>query len=290
MRSRGTLLAVIGLSVIVLAVAGGMVTAYSWLSGRWSTPPPPVVPLCQATVGGTTASLEPDQARNAAIIAGVAASRDLVPRAVSIGLATAMQESALRNLDYGDLDSLGLFQQRPSMGWGTVEQVMDPVYAAGKFFEVMVTVDDWQTADIGSVAQAVQRSGYPDAYDQHVPDARTLASALSGETPEAWSCIVPAGSAPDPDRLQQGLTTAYGNALQAVVTPAAGGKPAALTITTASEAVAWSVAAYAQSWASETGVTAVTTGAYQWSPSPDTYAQWTTYEGQASPTTVIVMF
>ena len=89
-----------------------------------------------------------------------------------IALATAQQESRLRNLDYGDRDSLGLFQQRPSQGWGTEAQVQDPVYAAGKFYDGLVKVPDWETGRLTEIAQAVQRSA---ASRRRTSSGRTMA-------------------------------------------------------------------------------------------------------------------
>ena len=97
-----------------------------------------------------------------------------------IAIATANQESSLYNLDYGDQDSLGLFQQRPSQGWGTPAEIMDPTYAATKFYEALVKVPDWQTVPLTQAAQAVQESGYPDAYAQWQTDAEYLVSTVSG--------------------------------------------------------------------------------------------------------------
>src|SRR3712207_3574887 len=90
-----------------------------------------------------------------------------------------MQESRLRNLDYGDRDSLGLFQQRPSQGWGTPGQVQDPVYAAGTFYDHLVTVPGWDSGRLTDVAQAVQRSGFPEAYQKHEGAAVELTAALA---------------------------------------------------------------------------------------------------------------
>ena len=97
-----------------------LLTAVTLLVGCGVQAPVVIPPRqrCVAQVGGTTAELDLEQARNAAIIAGVAIQRGLAPRAASIALATAFQESDIRNLDYGDRDSIGLFQQRPSQGWG----------------------------------------------------------------------------------------------------------------------------------------------------------------------------
>ncbi|MFE2140372.1 C40 family peptidase [Streptomyces sp. NPDC059456] len=95
-----------------------------------------------------------------------------------VALATAIQESRLRNLSGGDRDSLGLFQQRPSQGWGTPEQIRDPVYAATKFYKGLLEVRGWEQMTITQAAQAVQRSGFPDAYAQWEPLARALQQAI----------------------------------------------------------------------------------------------------------------
>ncbi len=136
-------------------------------------------PLAYCTLPDTSVALSAEQLENARTIAQVGVDRGLPERAIVIALATAMQESTLRNLDYGDRDSLGLFQQRPSQGWGTPEQVQDPVYAAGRFYDWLVTVPSWQTGRLTEVAQAVQRSGFPEAYQKHEPMAQELTTALA---------------------------------------------------------------------------------------------------------------
>jgi hypothetical protein len=149
-------------------------------------------PSCSATVSGTTVHLTPEQMGNAATIAGIAQRRGLPARAATIGIATAMQESELVNVDYGDRDSLGLFQQRPSQGWGTAAQVQDPVYATNAFYDVLVKVEGYRSLPITKAAQKVQRSAFPDAYGQHEPEARVLASALAGYSPAALTCTLDA--------------------------------------------------------------------------------------------------
>jgi hypothetical protein len=124
-------------------------------------------------------ALTTEQVGNARTIAAVGRDRGLPEQAVVIALATAMQESRLRNLDYGDRDSLGLFQQRPSQGWGTPEQVQDPVYAAGKFYDGLVRVPGWDTRRLTDAADAVQRSAFPEAYQQHQELAQQLAATLT---------------------------------------------------------------------------------------------------------------
>ena len=113
-------------------------------------------------------ALTEEQLANAGTIVGVGKGMGLPPRAWVIAIATALQESVLINLDYGDRDSVGLFQQRPSQGWGTVEQIMDPQYSAREFYDAFADVaaadPQWQTRPLTQVAQRVQRSGFPEAY------------------------------------------------------------------------------------------------------------------------------
>jgi hypothetical protein len=145
---------------------------------------------CQV-VGESTGAIYrmvPDQLANASTIADLAMRRGLPQQAVVVALATAMQESKLTNLDYGDRDSIGLFQQRPSQGWGSKEQLIDPIYAAGKFYDALVKVASWQSLPIAAAAQAVQRSGFPDAYASWQPRATALAAALTGSTDLRLTC------------------------------------------------------------------------------------------------------
>lgn len=148
---------------------------------------------CTATVGTDSYDLTPEQADNAALIAGIAVARSLPPRAASIAIATAMQESSLRNLDHGDdagPDSRGLFQQRPSQGWGTQEQVMTPNYAAGAFYDALVEVPGYEALPLTVAAQTVQRSAFPNAYATRESQGRAYASALTGQSPAALTCVL----------------------------------------------------------------------------------------------------
>jgi cell wall-associated NlpC family hydrolase len=95
-----------------------------------------------------------------------------------VALATALQESGLRNLAYGDRDSLGLFQQRPSQGWGSADQILDPVHASTRFFEALEEVSGWESMTVAQAAQAVQRSAFPDAYAKWEPLATALQKAV----------------------------------------------------------------------------------------------------------------
>jgi hypothetical protein len=179
---------------------------------------------CTARASGHTVSLSTSQAENAALIASVAARRDLPARAVSIALTTAYQESKLENVEYGDSDSLGLFQQRPSQGWGTPQQILNRAYATNAFFDALVKVPGYQTMDITRAAQEVQRSAYPTAYRAHEQDGRVLASALTGNSPAALSCVV---DAPDlhHQRMQADGLTARANTVRAAIRAAYGDLP-----------------------------------------------------------------
>jgi hypothetical protein len=168
-----------------LVVAAAVVVGVAWETENKGVPGVPG----HCTVAGLSMTLTAEQVANAATIAAVGRDRGLPERAVVIALATAQQESRLRNLDYGDRDSLGLFQQRPSSGWGTDAQVQDPVYAAGKFYDHLVGVPDWETGRLTDVAQAVQRSAFPEAYQQWSELAEKLAAAQISELPDQITCI-----------------------------------------------------------------------------------------------------
>ncbi|WP_324276249.1 hypothetical protein [Blastococcus brunescens] len=164
-------------------MAAAILVGVAWDHGNGAAPSSDACVL-----PGSGVAVTPEQIGNARIIAQVARDRGLPDRAVVIALATAQQESTLRNLDYGDRDSLGLFQQRPSQGWGTEAQVQDPVYAAGKFYDWLVTVPNWETGRLTDVAQAVQRSGYPELYQQHEAMAVELTAALGPDGSGSPAC------------------------------------------------------------------------------------------------------
>ncbi len=161
---------------------------------------------CLASAEGRTVELEIDQAENAATIASVGQSRALPARAVTIALATAYQESDLHNIGHGDRDSIGLFQQRPSQGWGSEEQIQDPVYAANAFYDALVKVPAYTELEITVAAQEVQRSAFPEAYADHEADARVLASALTGNSQAALTCTVKVADVAAESMAADGLT------------------------------------------------------------------------------------
>ncbi|MEU9164942.1 hypothetical protein AB0D29_32280 [Streptomyces sp. NPDC048424] len=207
-RRRRPLRAAVGL-LVLLAVVGYFAVQRASNGGGGA-------PFCVARVysgnyDGTSESYEmsPEQAANAATIAAVGVAKGLPDRAVTIALATAMQESALRNLDHGDRDSLGLFQQRPSMGWGTPEQITDPVYSAGIFYDHLVDVPGYSRLPLTVAAQKVQRSGFPQAYAKHEPDATVLTAAFGGDGILECGGPEPAGPG-DPEKVRNELIRIFG--------------------------------------------------------------------------------
>ncbi|MFE5308319.1 hypothetical protein [Isoptericola sp. NPDC056605] len=187
-RRRGRRRATGAALAAVLVVGAGATAGVVWILNRVDAPS---VQRCAAELDGTSWYLTPVQADNAALIVGTSVQRGLPGRAATIGLATALQESRLVNIDYGDRDSVGLFQQRPSQGWGTVDEIMDPVYSTGRFYDGLVEVDGYEDLEVTVAAQAVQRSAFPEAYAQHETRSRAWASALTGHSPGAITCDLP---------------------------------------------------------------------------------------------------
>ncbi|WP_435879311.1 heavy metal transporter [Streptomyces mutabilis] len=204
-KRRGRLLRSGAASMVLLAVAG-------YLAVKYVTADAPGCKVVSAKDGGATYEFTPEQAVNAATITAVGTARDLPERAVTIALATALQESTLRNIDHGDRDSLGLFQQRPSQGWGSPEEIMDPAYSAGMFYDHLVEVPDYTRLPLTVAAQRVQRSGFPDAYAKHEPDAALLAAALTGRSGATLTCEGRPGAtrAGGPDAVRAALVRDFG--------------------------------------------------------------------------------
>ena len=180
-------------ALLGVALLVGAVVAVVTVLGR-SDDSRSVAESCGVQVDGTRWLLAPVQGDNAALLAAVSVRRGLPARAATIAIATAMQESKLVNLGYGDRDSVGLFQQRPSQGWGTAEQIMDPVYSTGRFYDGLVAIAGYQDLPITDAAQRVQRSAFPEAYAQHEAQARAWASALTGWSPGTLTCTLHAPS------------------------------------------------------------------------------------------------
>jgi hypothetical protein len=183
-RARRWVVAVVLLLGVVFAV--GAVTHLISVGTSGSARP-----ACVVSIGTQRVALDQQQATNAMTIAAVARDLGLADHAVTIANAAAMQESGLRNLDHGDRDSLGLFQQRPSQGWGTPAQLLDPRYAARAFLVRLAHIEGWQSLPVTVAAQRVQRSATPTAYAHWELQARLIARATTGEVPGALRCQTP---------------------------------------------------------------------------------------------------
>ena len=177
-RRAVTFLLVIGVVVALLASA-----AYAVSRVIQS-----VTPSCTAAIGSESYRIDHEQADNARTIADVATRMGMPHHAVTIALAAALQESELHNISHGDRDSVGLFQQRPSQGWGTPSQLTTPAFAAAAFYRELAKVDGWDAMTVTDAAQHVQRSAAPGAYADWEPEARVLARILTGEVPDRITC------------------------------------------------------------------------------------------------------
>jgi len=148
-----------------------------------ATAAPGVPGVACAPAGASPTHVGPygtEEMDNATLIVSVGTERGIPDQGIVVALMAAMTESNLRNLNHGDRDSLGLFQMRPSQGWGTPSQLTDPHYATNKFFDVLLTVPNWLGRSPGAAAQAVERSAFPDRYNKHEQLARQILGAVRG--------------------------------------------------------------------------------------------------------------
>ncbi|MGC4998416.1 C40 family peptidase [Streptomyces sp. DT195] len=174
------------LAVPILAIGAGTASASCSTGGAQGVDTAAVATQVQAVLDGADKGAvsvpgldaPAEQVPNAKTIQATGVAMNIPARGQVVALATALQESRLRNLTYGDRDSLGLFQQRPSQGWGTANQILDPVHASTKFYEGLKKVSGWQSLSVAQAAQAVQRSGYPDAYAKWEPLATALQKSI----------------------------------------------------------------------------------------------------------------
>ncbi|HMH92650.1 MAG TPA: hypothetical protein VK586_16380 [Streptosporangiaceae bacterium] len=254
-------------ATIVLAL---LLTVGGYIALRHSVPVlEPASCDAGAAGGGQPVSLQVGQAGIAATIAGVAQQRALPPYAVTVALATALQESKLTNLRSGDLDSVGVFQQRPSQGWGPAAQLEDPVYATGKFFAALSRVHGYQVMPVSQAAQAVQHSADGDAYAQYSGVAGRLSAAFTGQRPHAVWCWYPGPSArPRLAAAGQALGHAFGPL------PMHTASDPGVTVRVAPGTAGWAVAAWLVSHAGAYGISNISYGGYQWATSHAT-SGWT---------------
>lgn len=253
-RRASKRLIVVATALVVALVGAG---ALLWAATRPSGGPPKAAGKpCKVGPYG----LDFEQARNATTIAAVGKRLDLPDHAVSIALATAYLESGLHNIDYGDRDSLGLFQQRPSQGWGTPAQIMTPHYAAAAFYRHLAKVPGWQVIPVTQAAQKVQRSALPGGYAQFEPAGRKIAESLTGEVPAGFACKVSFPAGVPAVGLQEAMTTEVGlTSLSVPLAPTRGWTVASWLIGHAADYKIASVSYAGQQWSAATGT---------WAPDP----------------------
>jgi hypothetical protein len=261
-RSRPLRAAAISIVLVVLAAAGAyLVFHHVTVTGSG----------CEAD-GRQAVGLDTEQASIAATIAGVADARRLSSGAVTIAYAAAMQESKLHNLRYGDLDSVGVFQQRPSEGWGTPRQLADPVYATGKFFDALVDVPDYLRIPVYRAAQAVQHSADGSAYRTYQRLAASMSGAFTGARPHAVWCWFASGSSHTPHvaAVRQQLVRTFGpldvrlrGGHQTTVADASSDPAAEVRVR--HRAAGWAVASWLVTHAPAYGISHVRYAGYQWS-------------------------
>jgi hypothetical protein len=225
-------------------------------------------PGCTATSGQQSVPLDTQQASIAATIAGVAHQQSMPRAAVTVAYATAMQESKLHNLDYGDMDSVGVFQQRPSQGWGPTKKLEDPVYATTKFFRALESIRGYRSMPVYQAAQAVQHSADGSAYIQYQKMAAAMTTAFTGERGRAvycWSASwssTPSSRHPNLSGVTRGLAHTFG---RTVTARAAGdGHVPSMLVRVGPGKFGWVVAAWLVTHASSYRVHEVRFSGYQW--------------------------
>lgn len=218
--------------------------------------PAPPRAACVAELDDVRDRWDVEQAANAATIGGVAFSRNLPDHAVVVAYATVWQESQFYNLPFGDRDSLGLFQQRPSMDWGDEEQLMDPVFASEAFYDALVSIPEYGDIPVFEAAQAVQRSADGEYYDRHEDRARVMTEIFTGRAGPAMDCWFP-----DDERAATDVTAAEAELLR-VFGVGPGDLPGAEAAPTGE--LGWAMALWAVSNAQEYGLNSVTLGEHQW--------------------------
>ncbi|MFE3458946.1 hypothetical protein ACFXKD_15505 [Nocardiopsis aegyptia] len=235
---------------------------------------PEVEPGCRLELSDGKYDMEVAQAVNAATVGGVAFSRNLPEEAVTVAYATVWQESTFYNLEYGDRDSLGLFQQRPSQEWGEPDQILDPVSSSASFYDELTEVQGWQELPVYEAAQAVQRSADGFAYDQHEGLSERMAEVFTGARGPAVTCWFDTEGLAE--MREAGSDTEDAHAEMARVF---GTDPTALPEVQGHETgdLGWAMAIWAVAHADEYGLHTVTYDGQRWHASdggPDT-AQWT---------------
>ena len=226
---------------------------------------------CTAGTGSAAVALDPQQAQIAATIAGVAHQREMPSRALTVAYATAMQETHLHDPDYGDLDSVGVFQQRPSEGWGPASKLIDPVYASTRFFRALAQVPGYQQMPVYKAAQAVQHSADGFAYQQYQGLAAQLTTAFTGAPRAVWCW--PAGHTGKAQLTpaRRAIVKAFGPLPAS--RSATGGDAPSLLVQAPQSSLGWSVAAWLVTHAGKYRLHDVRYAGFRW-PAPAGRTGW----------------
>lgn len=259
-------------AVTVLLVVGVVAGFGYWLGNRWAENGGPSLPdfrpACTAQAADGRVRLDHDQMANAATVTAVGVRLGMPDRAVVVALATTLQESKLRNLPHlganNDHDSVGLFQQRPSQGWGTAEELQDPRVASERFYRALGQVPGWEQMRITEAAQQVQRSAYPEAYADHQDRATVLATALLGQASGAVSCTAPEHAPPVAGEVAATTLSALLAQDWGDQVPVAMATPPGLTVSAGDENSGWRYAHWLVSHAADHGVTRVQFADLEW--------------------------
>ena len=200
--------AVVGVSAVTTVISEDQAADQARRAGQTCNAMLGPITSGPAGSGSADASrLTGEQRGNVGMIISIGKKRKLPPRAWQVAIQAGMTESGLRSLNYGDRDSMGIFQMRPSMGWGTPEQVTDPDYAINKFYDVLEEVPNWDQQRPGESAQDVERSAFPERYHKWEP----MAAHLIGNV---GSVSDPTGCGEGTGRLLPAPTKQAGNAIK----------------------------------------------------------------------------
>ncbi|HTJ72875.1 MAG TPA: hypothetical protein VL551_35385 [Actinospica sp.] len=297
-RKRGCLTGL----VVVLVVAGVLAGLGIWLLHKLGGISLFNTAQCVATASNQSYTYDLEQMQNASTIAAVGVKLGVPSYGIEIAEATARQESKFYNVSGGDRDSLGLFQQRPSEGWGTAAQIMDTTYSSTAFYNALLKVSDWENLPLTQAAQDVQHSAYPDAYATHEAEAKVLMTVFTGTAGGGLTCTLDGPTFSPQATDSAGLTTEG----QAVVADAqkqwgtasvedvsaskrtfALSVPSSLSGTEATER-GWAYANWAVSKAEVLGITQVGYDGKTWSASNNSDS-WQTASATDAPTGRVVL-
>jgi hypothetical protein len=226
---------------------------------------------CTAGTGRAAVALDSQQAQIAATIAGVAHRRGMPSRALTVAYATAMQETHLHDPAYGDLDSVGVFQQRPSEGWGPANKLINPIYASTRFFRALAQVPGYQQMPVYKAAQAVQHSADGYAYEQYQGLATQLTTAFTGAPRAVWCWPAGHSGKAQLTPARRAIVNAFGP-LPASRSGTAGDAPS-LLVKAPQASLGWSVAAWLVTHAGKYRLHDVRYAGFRW-PGPTGHTGW----------------